>query len=237
MKLSLQLFALRTLWRATREVRVRFGWTQTWQCDGYAPIGADLAQYCFRFSGHRGPCLAQIDANYESGAAEFMPDKRDGIDFTGPYASCLECHRSIHLLRSPSGEWWAHDFHPLDGHDAAPGDHWRVCPQCGRYTRISHRSRWCQVDGRTDEVPHWCCSREECDAQAVRRAEAVRQEQLAAIDLLLLEPEHRSLQGVVPADGDERDDEPVLCRCQFVNNPPCSNCEAGLVDPDRPVRP
>jgi hypothetical protein len=230
--LKLQLLALRAFWRATLPLRLRFEWGWTWQCDGYAPIGDHLAQYCLRFSGHRGPCLAQIDANRAEGAAEFMPDKRDGIDYTGPYASCLECHRSIHLLRSPSGEWWAHDNHPLVPHDARPGDHWRICPQCGRYTRISHRTRWCQVDGQTDDAPHWCCSREDCDAMQVRRAEEMRKDQLAAIDPLLVETAQRYLQGVVPGG---LDDEPVQCRCAVVNNPPCSNCEAGLVDPDRPV--
>jgi hypothetical protein len=230
MKLNVQLFALRRLWRFER--------ARAWRCDGYAPIGADLAQYCFRFASHRGPCLAQIDANHDSRPAEFMPDKRGGVDFTGPYASCLQCHRSIHLLRSPSGEWWAHDFHPLDGHDASPGDHWRICPQCGRYTRVSHRSRWCQVDGQTDDVPHWCCSREDCDAVAVRKAEELRHEQLAAVDPLLVETAQRYLQGVVPqpvAYPDEEPGESPLCRCQLVSNPPCTNCEAGLVDPDRPV--
>lgn len=270
MKLNIQLKALRVLWAVRYELFLRSmspNWDWPWKlrCDGYAPIGNDSAQYCFRLASHRGPCLAQIDADHKVGAAEFMPDKRAGVDYTGPYSTCRHCHKAIHLLRSPSGEWWAHNRHPADGHDAEPESSWRVCPQCGRYTAISHRSRWCVYDGDETPLPHWCCSREECDAMAVR-AQAVRDaEELAAVDLLLKvamvdDPGRRTLQGVVPADDwplppveieqaealglvvrsgypDEEPGESPRCRCPFLNNPPCSNCEDGLVDPDAEVRP
>lgn len=245
MKLSIQLSVLRALW-AVRNGLFLQPWSPEWdwpfklRCDGYAQIGNDSAQYCFRLASHRGPCLAQIDTTYVSAPAEFMPDKRAGVDYTGPYSTCRHCYASIHLLRSPSGEWWAHNRHPADGHDAEPESSWRICPQCGRYTAISHRSRWCKYDANETPLPHWCCSREECDAVAVRHAAARDAEELAEVDRLLKvamvdDAGRPALQGVVPADGypDEEPGESPLCRCQFVNNPPCSNCEGGLIDPDR----
>lgn len=217
--LKLQLLALRALWRVwngfwlSSNALADVAWPWRVRCDGYAQIGADRAQYCYRFAAHKGPCLAKISADHESRAAEFMPDLRAGIDYTGPYATCRHCYASIHLLKSPTGSWWAHNAHPADGHDGE-AENWRTCPHCGEYTRISHRSRFCRVDGMSTPEPHWCCGTAGCDAPAVRLQGEEDERQLRALDALLDRP------------------EPVLCRCQFMNNPPCSNCEAGLVDPD-----
>jgi hypothetical protein len=36
------------------------------------------------------------------------------------FGTCITCDTDIHLVESPTGNWWAHVVHPDDDHDATP---------------------------------------------------------------------------------------------------------------------
>jgi len=73
---------------------LRMWWRSTWfgpmartglsglRCDGYNPIGGHMAQYCLRWRGHAGRCLAGIRPTsdedvFKLGPVYFSPDREE----------------------------------------------------------------------------------------------------------------------------------------------------------------
>jgi hypothetical protein len=56
----LKIQLLRMWWRFTWYGPMGYTSLSGRRCDGYKPIGGHMAQYCLRWRGHQGQCLAGI---------------------------------------------------------------------------------------------------------------------------------------------------------------------------------
>lgn len=67
------------------------------------------------------PVNAMCNATAECIAdEEFLQRRRMQIVCTPTVDACVVCEQMIFWQPCPTGGWWIHELHPIDGHDAKP---------------------------------------------------------------------------------------------------------------------